>query len=197
MPFILEGIVTTRNSDGSVNIAPMGPVVKREQDGTVRQFLFRPFQGSQTYQNLSATKQGVFHISDDVLLFARAVTKNLIAEQLPLSPAKKIDGVVISNSSQWYEFQIISSDTSSDRAEFEAEILHTGGAGSFLGFNRAKHAVIETAILATRLHLLEKDFVAKELKRFEVIIKKTAGRQERDAFELLHNFMTTHQGQAS
>ncbi|MBL4884831.1 MAG: DUF447 family protein, partial [Planctomycetaceae bacterium] len=86
MSFILEGIVTTRNPDGSVNAAPMGPVVISQQAGTISQFLFRPFQDSQTCQNLLATKQGVFHVTDNVLLFAQAVTKKLIPSQPLLQP---------------------------------------------------------------------------------------------------------------
>ncbi len=197
MPFILEGIVTTRNSDGSINIAPMGPVVELEQEGEIKRFLFRPFQDSQTCQNLLATKQGVFHLSDDVLLFARAVTKKMTAAELPLLPAEKIEGKIISNACQWYEFQITSCDTSSIRTELKAEVLHTGSSRRFLGFNRAKNAIIETAILATRLHLLERDFIEEELKRFQIIIDKTAGEQEREAFDLLTIFIAANREGAS
>ena len=197
MPFILEGIVTTRNSDGSINIAPMGPVVELEQEGEIKRFLFRPFQDSQTCQNLIATKQGVFHLSDDVLLFARAVTKQLMAAELPLLPAEKIEGKIISNACQWYEFQITSCDTSSIRTELKAEVLNTGSARRFLGFNRAKNAIIETAILATRLHLLESDFIEEELKRFQIIIDKTAGEQEREAFDLLTIYIAANREEAS
>ena len=196
MPFILEGLVTTRNSDGSINIAPMGPVVELEKDGEIERLLFRPFQDSQTCQNLMTTKQGVFHLSDDVLLFARAVTKQLTAAELPLLPAEKIEGKIISTACQWHEFQITSCDTSSIRAELQAEVLDRGGARRFLGFNRAKNSIIETAILATRLHLLESDFIEVELKRFHTIIKKTAGKQEREAFDLLTKFIATHREDA-
>ncbi len=197
MPFILEGIVTTRNSDGSINIAPMGPVVELEQEGEIKQLLFRPFQDSKTCQNLMATKQGVFHLSDDVLLFARAVTKQLTAAELPLLPAKKIEGEIISNACRWYEFQITSCDTSSIRAELKAEVFHRGGVRMFLGFNRAKNAIIETAILATRLDLLDGDFIEEELKRLQVIIEKTAGEQEREAFDLLTKFIASNREGAS
>jgi len=197
LPFILEGIVTTRNSDGSINIAPMGPVIELELEGEIKRFLFRPFQDSQTCQNLMTTKQGVFHLSDDVLLFARAVTKQLTAAELPLLPAEIIEGRIISNACQWYEFRITSCDTSSIRAELQAEVLHTGSARKFLGFNRAKNAIIETAILATRLHLLEKDIIDEELKRFQRIIEKTAGEQEHEAFDLLTKFIAANREDAS
>ncbi len=189
MSFILEGIVTTRNEDGSPNIAAMGPVVELERAGEIKQLLFRPFQDSQTCRNLLARKQGVFHLSDDVLLFARAVTNQLSSEKIPLSPAEIVEADVISNACQWYEFNVTSCDTSSPRAELKTEIVHKAKARSFLGFNRAKHAVIETAILATRLHLMESDFLEEELKRFRTIVEKTAGEQERKAFALLTEFI--------
>jgi len=55
----------------------------------------------------------------------------------------------------------------------------------FIGFNRARHAVLEAAIYATRLHLLPHAFVESELQRLQVIVDKTAGAQEREAMALL------------
>ena len=66
---ILEGVVTTINADGSVNISPMGPKV----DDAMRQFVLRPYQTSTTYQNLKRTGEGIFHITDDVELIAHGV----------------------------------------------------------------------------------------------------------------------------
>src|ERR1043166_8198807 len=45
---ILEGLVTTLNADGGVNIAPMGPIV----DEAMRHLILRPYQTSRTYANL-------------------------------------------------------------------------------------------------------------------------------------------------
>ena len=64
---ILEGIVTTISPAGEVNIAPMGPRV----DAEMRRLLLRPFNTSQTYRNLRQHGEGVFHVTDDVLLLAQ------------------------------------------------------------------------------------------------------------------------------
>jgi hypothetical protein len=53
------------------------------------------------------------------------------------------------------------------------------------GFNRAKHAVLEAAILATRTHLIPPAEIEKEFERLRVIVNKTAGPQETEAFALL------------
>jgi hypothetical protein len=65
---ILEGIVTTLAPDGTLNVAPMGPKLGRDP----RRFTLRPYQTSTTYRNLKATGEGVLHVTDDVLLLARA-----------------------------------------------------------------------------------------------------------------------------
>ncbi|HJT78949.1 MAG TPA: DUF447 domain-containing protein, partial [Gemmataceae bacterium] len=65
---ILEGIVTTLSPDGALNVAPMGPHVTPGME----RFLLRPFPTSQTYRNLTAHGEGVLHVTDDVLLLARA-----------------------------------------------------------------------------------------------------------------------------
>ncbi|HMO85457.1 MAG TPA: DUF447 family protein, partial [Lacipirellulaceae bacterium] len=65
---MLEGLVTTLNADGSVHLAPMGPLVGADQD----RLWLRPYATSTTYGNLCRTPAGVFHVTDDVELLARA-----------------------------------------------------------------------------------------------------------------------------
>src|SRR5487761_1030871 len=99
---ILEGIVTTLNVDGGVNIAPMGPRV----DGALRQFVLRPFRTSTTFQNLKRTGQGVLHVTDDVELLARAAIGRL--QTLPdLAPAEGVAGYRLADTCRWYSFQVI------------------------------------------------------------------------------------------
>lgn len=185
MPLILEGIVTTHDANNNVNIAPMGPIV----DESLTSFRFRPFQTSTTYLNLVVTRCGVFHVIDDVLLIAQAVTNNWIESKPELIPANNITGSVIANSCRSYEFRVTNIDASNQRSEIDVEILHVQSHRDFFGFNRAKHAVLELAILATRLHLLEQDLIESEKKRLRVILDKTAGAREQQAFHLLEQFI--------
>ena len=64
-------------------------------------------------------------------------------------------------------------------------VVHRGVHREFIGFNRARHAVLEAAIYATRLHMLPRAFVESELARLQVIVDKTAGTQELEAMALL------------
>jgi uncharacterized protein len=177
---ILESIVTTINQDGSVNVSPMGPTV----NGTLQNFELRPFNTSQTFANLKRTRSGVVHVTDDVGLIA----KSAIGKLAPLPeffPAKKITGQVIANTCRWYEFQVEYIDENSARTNINCKTLHTGRVRDFWGFNRAKHAVIEAAIMATRLDFLPREEIQEQFQRLETIILKTGSNQESKAFELL------------
>jgi hypothetical protein len=66
-----------------------------------------------------------------------------------------------------------------------AEIVHAERKRDFFGFNRAKHAVVEAAILATRTAFLPAEQVAAEFARLRVLVEKTGGPAEHEAFSLL------------
>ena len=181
---IVEGIVTSLDSAGLVNVAPMGPIVE-PGFSTLR---LRPYQTSRTYQNLKLHRQGVFHVVDDVLLLARAAIGELT--QLPeLMPAEKISGQVIKSACRWYEFEVIELNDANERTDILTRVVHMGRLNDFTGFNRAKHAVLEAAILATRVHLLSRDYLVQEYDRLQVPLEKTAGPAELEAFALLRDFV--------
>ena len=100
-------------------------------------------------------------------------------------PAERIDGRIVTSACRWYEFEVIGIDASRDRAEIEARIVHVGRLRDFYGFNRAKHAVLEAAILATRVHILPRPEIEAELARLRSPVEKTAGPREREAFAML------------
>ena len=188
---ILEGIVTSLNERGELNVAPMGPIV----DESMSQLLLRPFQTSCTFQNLQFRPEGVFHVVDDVLLLARAAVGGLETEPC-VSPAQVVQGSVLADACRWYEFRIESCDASGPRAELRARVVHMGRIRDFFGFNRAKHAVLEAAILATRLHLIPLHEVQAELTRLQVPVEKTAGPREHEAFQFLERYIREHSGVA-
>ena len=182
---ILEGIVTTVSAEGAVNIAPMGPRIDGDAaTGAWTRFTLRPFRTAQTFANLMAHGEGVLHVTDDVLLLARSALGALVP--LPaLLPAAKVRGWVLADACRFYEFRVVSRDDRSERALFEAEVVHSGRWRDFFGFNRAKHAVVEAAILATRTAFLPLDEIEAEYRKLAVLIEKTGGAVEHAAFDLL------------
>ena len=181
---ILEGIVTTRNPDRSVNISPMGPIV----DGAMERLLLRPYQTSTTYQNLKRTGEGVLHVTDDVLLLAQAA----VGQPDPLPPmcdAQAVDGVILADACRWYAFRVESLDDRQKRTEITARVIDRGTIRDFFGFNRGKHAVVEAAILATRVAFLPADEIRREFERLAVPVEKTGGPREHQAFEFLKRYV--------
>jgi beta-RFAP synthase len=177
---IVEGVVTTTGEDGAVNIAPMGPRVTPD----FGRLTLRPFRSSQTHQNLEARGEGVFHVTDDVELIARAAVGPVDAD---LRPAVLVQGRILAGACRAYEFRVVSADVTGERATFEAKVLRCERLRDFQGFNRAKHAVVEAAILATRAGLLGRAEVLRKLADLAVLVEKTGGPAERSAFAFLRD----------
>jgi len=181
---IIEGIVTTINADGTTNISPMGPIV----DAKMNRFVLRPYQTSTTYANLKRTGEGVFHVTDDVLLLARSAVGRVEPEP-PLIDASTVAGRVLADACRWYELRVSSIDDSQQRVTMTADVVDRGTIREFFGFNRAKNAVLEAAILATRVNLLPHDEICAEIEKLATPVAKTAGPQETEAFEFLKQFI--------
>jgi uncharacterized protein len=173
---IVETIVTTVAADGTLNFAPMGV---EWGDETI---VLKPFLETTTYRNIAASRAAVVNLTDDVRIFARAA---ISSPQYESSPATVVRGVVLAGCCSWRELDVRTIDSTPPRSRIEMAVVHRGTRREFIGFNRAKHAVLEAAIYSTRLHLLPRDFIDSEMARLQVIVDKTAGPQELEAMALL------------
>ena len=173
---IIETIVTTTSQDGRVNCAPMGV------EWGAAAIILKPFLATATYHNLMSTRAAVVNLTDDALLFAQAAISNPVFATVPAHVTR---GVVLADCCSWREVEVRAVDSSPPRARIETAIVHSGTRREFIGFNRAKHAVLEAAIYATRLHLLPRPFIDGEMARLQVIVDKTAGPRELEAMALL------------
>jgi len=190
---ILEGIVTTLAPDGTPNVAPMGPDVG---DGSMGRFTLRPYRTSTTYRNLKATGEGVFHVTDDVLLIARAAISKV--DDAPARPAAVVRGQILETTGRYHEFRVLELDDRADRTTILVESVAGGPQPRDLfGLNRAKHAVVEAAILATRLDILPPLAVLADIERLAVLVEKTGGEEERRAFAILSDHARDHLARTS
>ncbi len=176
MPFIVESIVTTLSPAWDLNVAPMG-VEWREPE-----LVLRPYRDTATFRNLSATGQAVVNLTDDVRVFAAAAISNPL---FPTRAAEVVSGRVLEAACSWREVTVMEGEGSPERSLFSATVVHHGFAREFLGFNRARNAVLEAAVLATRVAYLPRDEILEGYRRLQVIVEKTAGETEREAMELL------------
>ena len=207
---ILESIVTTSNADGSPNISPMGPRITPGQfennpaallssndniAGTFQHFELRPFDTSTTFANLKRERQGVLHVDDNVELFARSAIGKLDQFNLPpLKKAETVKGHIIQSACRAYEFKVESIDETGPRMSLICRVEKIHRMRDFFGFNRAKHAVIEAAILATRIDFLPAADLHQQFQQLQVIVEKTAGPAEMRAFDHLNQFVSLKLG---
>jgi len=182
---IVETIVTSVAADGAVNCAPMGV----EWGDTA--IVLKPFLDTATYRNLMATGSAVVNLTDDVRVFARSAISNPV---YPTVAAEAIRGVVLADCCSWREVEVRSIDSTPPRSRIETAVVHQGVRREFIGFNRARHAVLEAAIYATRLHILPRAFIDSELARLQAIVDKTAGAHELEAMAMLADYVRAAPG---
>lgn len=180
---IIESIFSTLGSDGQPNFAPMG-ITWGESE-----LIVRPFRETATYRNLLATGYGVLSLTDDVLPF---VQTSLYRADLPHFPAQTVPGVVLQGACSWRELQVLEVSGSPERAEIRCQVVHTGHNREFLGYCRASVAVLEAAILATRLHAQTPAAVYEIMRHYAQIVAKTGGDNDRQAFQLVEQFIGSH-----
>ncbi|MCI0564553.1 MAG: DUF447 family protein [Nitrososphaera sp.] len=178
---ITETIISTLDEKGRVNFAPMGIVIKEDI------LIIRPYKETTTYRNLLTTRQGVVHITDNVWIFAQSA---ISSPQFESFPAEYVRGFVLKDTCYYYEFTVSDMDCSSERAKFNACIVKRGWVRDFIGFNRAKNAVIEAAILATRIKFIGVEKILEKFEEHAVIVKKTGGPQEEQAMQYLIDYVT-------
>lgn len=185
---IIETIVTTMDAEGAVNCAPMG--VEWDPDLQPDAIVLKPFLETVTYRNVLATRAAVVNLVDDVRVFAKAAISNPAYETVP---AETVRGVVLAGACSWRELEVTSIDSTPPRSRIETRTVHQSVRREFIGFNRARHAVLEAAIYATRVHMLSRDFLLAEVDRLQVIVDKTAGPREFEAMDLLAQYIRSAQ----
>ncbi len=190
---IYESILTTLSSEGVPHIAPFGV---RERDGLI---LIAPFRPSVTLDNLLSTRHAVLNFTDDVRVFAGSLSGH---RDWPLTKASNIDGVVLSSALTHRELALVEVKEDQVRPELYFRVVHEEIHAPFRGFNRAQAAVIELAVLVSRLHMLPLDKIETELNYLKIAIEKTAGERELEAWQWLvdkvenHKAMITGENQA-
>jgi hypothetical protein len=173
---IRETIVTSVNPQGEVHIAPMGV---REVEG---QIILAPFRPSTTLENVLATGFATVNLSDDVRVFAGCLTGRRNWPTLPCAHTHcvRLDGALAHR-----ELRLSRIEEDPERPRLIMDVVHEETHGAFRGFNRAQGAVLECAILVSRLHMLPPEKIDAELKYLQIAIDKTAGPAEHEAWSWL------------
>ncbi len=172
---IVEAVVTTLSAEGDAHIAPMG--VHALEQGL---FGILPFRPSRTLDNLLATGCAVINYTDDARIFAGCLTGR---RSWPLVPALKVHCVGLAQALSWDEVRVEGLDDDPVRPQFRARVVETRQIAPFKGLNRAVMAVVEGAILVSRLSMLPDDKIDREMEILASAVAKTAGPKESEAWE--------------
>ena len=180
---IFETVVSTLAADGKPHVAPMG--VRYVGDRVV----LMPFRPSTTHDNVVATGHAVLNVLTDTRVFAGCVTGR---RDWPLLPTEKIAGVRLANALSHVELWLAERIDDAQRPVLHMARVHAAVHSQFDGFNRAQAAVIEGAVLVSRLHLLPPQKVDSEMAYLQIAIDKTAGPAEHEAWGWLVDAVRRH-----
>jgi uncharacterized protein len=170
---IHEVIVTTLSKTGQAHSAPMGITEVGNH------LLIQPFKPSTTYENLKHHRQCTINYTDDVRVFAGSLTGR---RDWPTLPCQQIQGQYLEQALAHSELEIIDFVDSDPRSSFTGKIVNEVTHAPFRGFNRAQSAVIDAAVLVSRLHMLSAEKVQQEICYLTIAIEKTAGERELEAW---------------
>ncbi len=183
MPLIRETIVTTADPQGRVHIAPIGIIA--DGDG----WIIAPFRPSATLENLQAVPFAVANYTDDVRVFAGCLTGR---PDWPILAADKVPVPRLAGALAHAELAVERTSEDPQRPRFHCRVVHAAAHAPFQGFNRAQAAVIEAAILTSRLDFLPRDKVEREIAYLESAVQKTAGPAEQEAWSWIVDRIATH-----
>ena len=170
---ILETIVTTLSADAKVHAAPMGI---HTVDG---QMLIMPFRPSTTLENLLASGYAVLSHTDDVRVYAGCLTGRRL---WPLLQSEKVPVPRLADCLSHVELALARIEEDAVRPRLYCNVVHESNHAPFRGFNRAQYAVLEAAILVSRLTMLPWSKVESELAYLHIGFEKSAGEREREAW---------------
>ena len=184
MGYVRETLVTTKNADESIKVSPLGVYV---DDKILK---LKPFKPSKSLENILRNESGVINYVDDVRIFASCITNKEI--QINFKKVSKIDCSRIEKAISHTEFIVKDIKDDSQRPTIICKPINEETHKMFYGFNRAKSAIIELCILASRLGIIEDSKIKKEISYLKIAIEKTAGENELEAWNWLIEYIKNY-----
>ncbi len=180
MPMIRETIVSTVDATGKVHLAPIGIIA----DGAG--WIVAPFHPSTTLNNLRDIPFAVANFTDDVRVFAGCLTGRTT---WPTAASDEIPVPRLANALAHAELAVTRISEDKQRPRFHCRVLRTVSHAPFMGFNRAQAAIIEAAIMVSRLQMLPRDKIERDMAYLENAVIKTASPAEYEAWGWLKEWV--------
>jgi uncharacterized protein len=185
---IFETVVTTIAADGTPHVAPMGVRYQGEH------VVLMPFKPSTTHDNIVASGHAVLNIVTDTRVFAGCVTGR---KSWPALPTERVPSLRLVCALEHIELRLVETLDDVQRPVLRLARVHTVRHAPFAGLNRAQAAVIEGAVLVSRLHMLPSEKIDSEMAYLQIAIDKTAGPSEREAWAWLREAVAAHRAKAA
>lgn len=184
---IYEVLISTVSAAGRPHLAPMG--VRYEAQGQGLQVHLLPFKPSTTLDNILATGVAVLNVVLDTRVFAGCVTGR---RDFALLDADRVAAPRLACAASHLELRLDSQQDDPLRPRLRMTCVREAVHAPFRGFNRAQAAVLEGAVLVSRLHLLPAEKIATEMAYLQIAIDKTAGPAEHEAWGWLLEAVARH-----
>lgn len=173
---IRETVVTTVSAAGLPHIAPLGLI---EVEGG---WIAAPFHPSTTLDNLRVVPELVANYVDDVRIIAGCLTGR---RDFAVLPSAGVRPPRLASALAHAEMEVVSVQEDPQRPRFLCRVRRREMHAPFQGFNRAQAAVVEAAILVSRLFMLPREKVEQDIAYLRIAVDKTAGPAEREAWDWL------------
>ena len=98
----------------------------------------------------------------------------------------------LANALSHIELAVIDVREDPQRPRLRCRVVRSISHAPFQGFNRAQAAILEAAILVSRLHMLPRDRIERELAYLRSAVGKTAGPREAEAWSWLTEKVEAH-----
>jgi hypothetical protein len=180
---IYETVISTVSADGMPHVAPMGVRYRGAE------VILMPFKPSTTLANVVATGHAVLNIVTDTRVFAGSVTGR---RSWPTVAAVRVGGVRLACALNHAELALAELQDDPQRPVLRMVRVFEASHAPYIGFNRAQAAVVEGAVLVSRLHMLPAAKVDAEMKYLQIAIDKTAGPEEHEAWGWLTEAVARH-----
>lgn len=181
--FIREAVIATANADGSAHLAPLG---YRQHGDRV---LLAPFHPSRTLENLRARGSAVLNFTDDVQIIAGCLTGR---RAWPTVVSEVVTVPRLAVALAHWELEVVGLHDDAERPVVDCRVVAAANHRPFTGFNRAQAAVVEAAVMVSRLDWLPSAEVVAALHGLRVAVDKTAGERERRAWQWLCAAVAAH-----
>ncbi len=180
---ILETIIISTNEKNEPHVTPFGIQYVNEN------IIISPYKPSKTLNNILETKAATMNLTDDVRVFAGALTQR---QSWQLCKLENRNGYRLESCLNHVELKLIDFQEDDVRPKLVMQQINKQHHDDFKGFNRAQAAVIELAVLTSRLHMLTPEKIRSEQTYLQIAIDKTAGQRELEAWGWLTDKINTY-----